>query len=112
KRLNRRSRNLLPGSIERLVHRYPLHAFVIDLEEAREIFNNVDSPTKLLYDIYLSRLEDLIKPRRGRPLVEILSREAVETAGKLHERWTARDNGSAGDQAEPGRNSSRAEPTP
>jgi len=64
-RLNQKSGNLKTSAIERLVHGYPSHDFVIDLEEAREIFVNVDRPPRHLYDIMIKpRLADLIQPKQ------------------------------------------------
>jgi hypothetical protein len=34
-------KNVKPGTVEKLVREYPAHGFVIDQEEARELFNNV-----------------------------------------------------------------------
>lgn len=45
KRLNSKFENLQPSGLQRLVHGYPSHGFVIDRKEAREIFHRVASPT-------------------------------------------------------------------
>ena len=37
--------NLHPGALERLISGYSSHSFVIDLEEARELFVNVREPS-------------------------------------------------------------------
>jgi hypothetical protein len=34
-------KNVKPGTVEKLVREYPAHGFVIDQDEARELFNNV-----------------------------------------------------------------------
>jgi hypothetical protein len=34
-------KNVKPGTVEKLVREYPAHGFVIDQEEAKELFNNV-----------------------------------------------------------------------
>lgn len=44
-RLNERFKNLKPGALEKLVHNYPSHGFVIDRKEARSLFERVDSPS-------------------------------------------------------------------
>ncbi|PSR21877.1 MAG: hypothetical protein C7B47_17035 [Sulfobacillus thermosulfidooxidans] len=44
KRLSERSKNLNIGSIEKLLFEYPDHGFVIDFEEALEIFRHVERP--------------------------------------------------------------------
>lgn len=72
KRLNKRGKNIRSEAIERLVHGYPSHDFVIDLEEAQEIFQRVEKPSQALYDIMKSRAEDMIVPRQRTPLVEII----------------------------------------
>ena len=36
-----KGKNVKPGSVEKLVREYPAHGFVIDQDEARELFNNV-----------------------------------------------------------------------
>src|SRR6266536_3755982 len=38
--------NLKPGALESLIADYPSHEFVIDLEEARELFENVREPNQ------------------------------------------------------------------
>jgi hypothetical protein len=53
--LNRRSKNLKTGAIKRLVHNYPSHDFVIDAEEAKEIFERLEFPTPTLYMMILNR---------------------------------------------------------
>jgi hypothetical protein len=42
---NRLSKNLADEAMTRLVHGYPVHTFVIDLEEAKSVFRNVRAPT-------------------------------------------------------------------
>jgi hypothetical protein len=44
-RLDANSKNLKEGALERLVAKYPSHEFVIDAEEAGEIFKQVRPPT-------------------------------------------------------------------
>lgn len=43
-RLDRFSDNLKPGALERMVNGYPSHRFVIDLEEAQDLFRHVREP--------------------------------------------------------------------
>jgi hypothetical protein len=71
KRLNRRSQNLKPDAIDRLVHRYPSHDFVIDLEEAREVFQRVSPPTASLYRFMSDH--DMLTPRMGDGVVKFLT---------------------------------------
>lgn len=57
KRLARRPNNLKNDAIPRLVVSYPSHDFVIDREEASELFRSVRGPTE-----HESRLEELVAP--------------------------------------------------
>lgn len=41
KRLNARSKNLKPNALNNLTQTYPSHSFVIDMQEARSLFENV-----------------------------------------------------------------------
>ncbi|MFU0872658.1 SDH family Clp fold serine proteinase [Kluyvera cryocrescens] len=53
-RLNNHSKNLKESSLGKLIAGYPAHGFVIDRKEARELFNNVESPSDyagFLYEI-------------------------------------------------------------
>ena len=43
-RLSEKSTNVKTGSVEKLVHGYPSHDFVIDVDEARELFHRVEKP--------------------------------------------------------------------
>jgi hypothetical protein len=43
--------NLKSGALEKLLAGYPSHSFVIDLEEARELFVKVDEPTPELREL-------------------------------------------------------------
>jgi hypothetical protein len=112
-RLNKRSKNLKADGIQRLVHGYPSHDFVIDLEEAREIFERVGAPTRALYDVILPRLADVISPRTSATVVEMLkiARQATSTgtepeASKQVERKDGPDQTS-----QQRRNGGRAKPT-
>jgi len=72
-RLNKRSQNLRPGAIQRLVYEYPTHDFVIDFEEAKELFHNVSHPTQTLIDLIKERA-DMLQPRTGdQGVVEMLT---------------------------------------
>lgn len=42
-----KSDNVRPGAIDRLVNRYSSHSFVIDLEEAKELFKTVRTPSDI-----------------------------------------------------------------
>jgi hypothetical protein len=73
-RLNKRSKNLKDGAIHRLVYDYPTHDFVIDFEEATEIFERVEPPTATLLELLKSRMSDMFTPRvRQQGIVELLT---------------------------------------
>lgn len=61
-RLNKRGKNIKSDGIKRLVHEYPSHDFVIDIEEAKEIFTQVNLPSVFLYDFMIKNLQELIDP--------------------------------------------------
>lgn len=50
-RLASKSCNAKINTVERLVKDYPAHDFVIDMEEAKELFRNVDYPSENLYRV-------------------------------------------------------------
>jgi hypothetical protein len=77
-RLSSKSGNLRTGSVERLVHGYPSHDFVIDLEEAREIFVNIEMPTQSLNGLLMKHAHKMIVPRTSTPVVEFID-EAVSS---------------------------------
>lgn len=73
-RLNRRYGNLKKNALRRLVYDYPSHDFVIDLEEAKEIFERVELPTPTLVELITNRSMDCLVPRVGRQrLVEMVT---------------------------------------
>jgi hypothetical protein len=49
--------NLKPNSLERLVEQYPSHGFVIDFDEAKQLFRNVDRLEGTEHEIY-----DIFRP--------------------------------------------------
>ena len=49
RRLAEKSRNVKPGSIDRLINDYPVHDFIIDREEAADLFSVIETPTEKLY---------------------------------------------------------------
>ncbi|MCQ8185650.1 SDH family Clp fold serine proteinase [Parvularcula maris] len=53
------SQNAMPMAVHRLVHEYPSHDFIIDVREARTLFNNVADPSDELYEIYAAFAEIL-----------------------------------------------------
>ncbi len=65
KRLNLMYKSLKPDSLLKLISSYPSHGFVIDREEAKELFNNVQAPdedTKKLYLWARELIEKLSMP--------------------------------------------------
>ncbi|NEV76763.1 hypothetical protein DYI24_06870 [Rhodopseudomonas sp. BR0C11] len=64
-RLNRKFNNLQKDALKRLVYDYPSHDFVIDLEEARELFQRVELPTPALMRLVSSRAMDCLIPKYG-----------------------------------------------
>ena len=73
-RLNMRFHNLKSDEIKRLVYGYPSHDFVIDLEEAKEVYERATLPTATLFNIIKARSSDLLIPRPGpRILVDMLT---------------------------------------
>ncbi|NET39795.1 MAG: hypothetical protein F6K19_48870 [Cyanothece sp. SIO1E1] len=51
------------GKIQSLVDGYPIHGFVIDFQEANDLFKNVRKPTNSEYDLSMS-IHDCIQPCR------------------------------------------------
>jgi hypothetical protein len=73
-RLNKRSGNLKYGAIDRLVYEYPTHDFVIDFEEAKELFEHVELPTATLIKLMEARMAAVFRPRlRRQGVVEMLT---------------------------------------
>ncbi len=50
-RLVKVSKNVKDNAVQRLVYQYPSHDFVIDVNEARELFKRVETPKQNLYTI-------------------------------------------------------------
>jgi hypothetical protein len=78
KRLNDAARNLKVGAIRRLVNDYPSHDFVIDLQEAKTLFEHVDLPTVSLYRLLTAKITVLGTPKTGAPLVEMVGASVGE----------------------------------
>jgi hypothetical protein len=58
-RLDAVTHNLKEGALERLLTEYPEHGFVIDGQEAKELFVNVCEPPKFISDIMAQNLQDM-----------------------------------------------------
>lgn len=50
-RLVEKSKNASVGTVLNLVHDYPSHDFIIDDDEAKNLFNNIEPPTENLYHL-------------------------------------------------------------
>lgn len=88
-RLLRSGRNSDKGSLDRLISDYPSHEFVIDFEEAIDLFYNVYMPNEAEYELAVAFSEDAIVPHwPGEPdwdgyiPFEFLSVEPVEDEGE------------------------------
>lgn len=83
-RLNSHAKNLKEASLSRLIAGYPAHGFVIDRKEARELFNDVESPegfSLILYDIVSEKIFSGEMSISGAPEVKDLSPpDDIETA--------------------------------
>lgn len=70
-RLNKKFGNLKSEGIERLVHGYPSHDFVIDHAEAEEIFERVELPSDRLWELLKRRRNQLMVPKVKNFIVEL-----------------------------------------
>lgn len=81
-RLNMKYHNLKNDGIKRLVYEYPSHDFVIDLEEAKEVYERAVLPTATLFKILNARASDMMLPKtRLRPVVEMLTSDGQPLQG-------------------------------
>lgn len=71
--------NLKPGAIQRLVHEYPSHDFVIDRDEARELFVRVSSLDTVSFNAFRAYLDEILTPQKAPGFVLMLEREDVDT---------------------------------
>jgi hypothetical protein len=87
-RLNRKACNISAQGIDRLVNDYPSHDFVIDLQEAKEVFEKVHLPTPTLYKVLSSAPKECMTPS-GKLIVKMLSadgkalQDATEKQGNV-----------------------------
>lgn len=115
-RLNKVSKNLKEGALQKLLAGYPSHVFVINLAEAKELFRNVRPLTQEEMD--LIKLLDVIaqKPLDSTLIRFITSSPSQETSqeGVQHvsEEEPARDSERAAEQVdEPAEREGKAEVT-
>jgi hypothetical protein len=78
-RLVAASGNADAETVSRLIHNYPAHDFIIDENEARTLFQNVDPPTEPLYEI-ISCLGEAAFNEQSPPVAIALSPERARTA--------------------------------
>lgn len=79
-RLNKRFQNIKPRGINRLVHEYPSHDFVIDYEEAKEIFHRVTRPSARLIELAQDKGNLLMVPNVKKSVVEMIPWAAPTSA--------------------------------
>lgn len=99
RRLSDKIENLQTGALSKLLADYPSHSFVIDREEAKTLFQSVDSPSaivshlgKVLSFLYIGRAD--LDP----PFVRMI--EPIEDDGDGEGSEEARDTSSSGEQPE------------
>lgn len=95
-RLNKKFNNLKPNALKRLVHDYPSHDFVIDAEEAKELFDRVESPSPRLYALTTEHRQDMMVPKTKTPVVRMVT---WEPAVALNDAAGGDDVESAGNDA-------------
>lgn len=83
-RLNRKYNNVRPDAIRKLVHEYPTHDFVIDNEEAKELFNRIELPSPRLYKFHMDNFIVLGAPLADKRFVDIVNLEGIEVASDDH----------------------------
>lgn len=82
-RLNRRFGNLARGGLHRLINDYPSHDFVIDFDEAGEIFQRVDLASNTCVKLLMERMDDFLIAKTSGQVVEMLTmKEQVLPVGK------------------------------
>jgi Serine dehydrogenase proteinase len=64
-RLDKTASNLKPDGLKRLIEGYPSHEFVIDIEEARTLFEHVFDPTGQMLDIFVDYADDIVTVKSG-----------------------------------------------
>lgn len=101
-RLNSKYRNLKDGAINRLVHEYPSHDFVIDFREAQELFERVSVPNLQEFPIIRERQRDFMVAKQGQGIVELIPPKVLEASE------VSDDDGKTGHEGAPG----EAEPKP
>lgn len=78
-RLDRKFGNLRQDAIYRLVHEYPSHDFVIDYDEAEEIFKHAELASEELMELMGRKQASLMSPRTTGSIVEMEHWELPES---------------------------------
>jgi len=78
RRLSQHARNLRDGAIERLLQEYASQ-FIVDLAEARTLFEHVEAPSAQLADV-LSLLGDQVYTQRQAAFVKMIGRPRASAA--------------------------------
>jgi hypothetical protein len=109
-RLARWSGNISNDGIRKLVHDYPSHDFVIDSEEAKEIFVHVDLPTPTIDQFFRDNISCLVKPRDGEDVVIKLIDQGGQN-GRA-DNTQEKSGATSGQPGANGRDASTTAPTP
>ena len=91
-RLARVSRNAPITSVMHLVQHYPSHDFIIDDEEAEDLFNYVDSPSENLYAL-MSVIGSPAYDESQSAVVYARSGPAAKSEGEVHDAKRSSDDG-------------------
>jgi Periplasmic serine proteases (ClpP class) len=96
-RLNKKFGNLKPDGISRLVHDYPSHDFVIDHQEAKEIFERVELPNPRFWDLVKRHRNKLMVPKVKNFVVEIETWPTLDADAADGETENGTGSGTEGD---------------
>jgi hypothetical protein len=119
-RLNRKFENIKVNQrdtddtgIKRLVHQYPSHDFVIDFEEAKEIFQRVELPTATLRRVMKAKLIDMVVPHSTASIVVELfeTSEYAETPNAPRAAERSAENGPTESSTNGGNSGGKGAPT-
>jgi hypothetical protein len=72
-RLDKKFGNLQSDGINKLVHGYVSHDFVIDFEEAGSLFRRVEQPTRSVVELFQKNAREMTVPRTNDCLVKLLT---------------------------------------
>jgi hypothetical protein len=80
-RLIENSKNASFSTVMHLVHHYPSHDFIIDNEEAADLFENVDEPTDELYSLIRTLGEEAYNEPNSPIVCALTKRSAHQATG-------------------------------